>query len=192
MIYGFGINDTGEPVHTVIDNKKVLCPYYERWRGMIRRCYSESFKKNPQHRSYEGCSVSAEWAKLSEFKRWMQGQNWEGMHLDKDLLGCGKVYSPSNCTFIDPSVNSFITDRRNFRGSELVGVDKLPSGRFRSKICSLAEGKVLTLGTFDSEEEAFNCWLENKYKQAEFLVGRQGQEFLKDYLTRTYSKQKLI
>ena len=117
LVYGVGINDAD---YRVQENKcytnnlgkratEVLwrCPYYDRWYGMIRRCYSE--RELSRFPTYKGCSVCEEWLTFSNFKSWMEQQDWEGKHLDKDLLIYkNKVYSSETCVFVDYKVNLFI------------------------------------------------------------------------------------
>lgn len=94
LVYGVGVDDLDYPKKKLLPNGKYsFCPYYQRWRGMIRRCYSKAqLGKNP---NYEGCTVCDEWLTFSNFKSWMEKQDWEGKELDKDLLVRGnKVYSP--------------------------------------------------------------------------------------------------
>lgn len=69
------------------------CPFHRKWSDMLVRCYSP--KRLEYRQSYAGCYVCDEWLTFSNFKSWMEKQDWEGKHLDKDLLQTGsKVYSP--------------------------------------------------------------------------------------------------
>ena len=96
-IYGFGVNDIP---------KSSTTPQYKKWVAMIQRCYCQkTLKRQP---TYKGCEVSQEWSVFSNFKSWMDSQDWEGKALDKDLLGCGKLYSPKNCCFIPRRLNMLI------------------------------------------------------------------------------------
>ena len=111
LVVGIGINDASYSIssYKYADGRAVqtLCPFYSRWKDMLRRCYSESFlKKRP---TYRGCSVCEEWITFSNFKAWMETQDWEGMHLDKDLLVYGNtVYSPKTCAFVPDKINTLI------------------------------------------------------------------------------------
>lgn len=76
LIAGIGVNDeTG----TVRD-----CMFYRTWRGMIKRGYSDVFKD--KNKSYKDVTVCKEWHLFSNFKKWMEQQDWEGKELDKDIL----------------------------------------------------------------------------------------------------------
>ena len=60
---------------------------------MLKLCYSPAHHK--KYPSYVGCTVCEEWKTFSNFRRWMVTQNFEGRHLDKDLLVKDNLhYSP--------------------------------------------------------------------------------------------------
>ena len=105
--YGVGINDADYVVSWRIDGQRFCCPFYDRWHGMLRRCYSAAWQS--RHPAYIGCSVDKRWHSFVAFREWALSQpQWEGLHLDKDLLVPGnKVYSPETCLFIPQSVNKF-------------------------------------------------------------------------------------
>lgn len=110
-VCGFGINDVDYTINKKITDEDgntltEICPFYRRWLNMIQRCYSD----RPNYIYYKDVNVCEEWKYLSKFKAWMEKQDWEGKHLDKDLLGDGKLYSPATCCFIDNQTNSFIRE----------------------------------------------------------------------------------
>lgn len=89
-----------------------MCPYYEKWKQMLRRCYSQKEKdKNP---GYQEVTCVPEWLSLSNFKSWMVVQEYrfyDGtmLELDKDMLfKDNKIYGPDTCVFLHHKVNSFI------------------------------------------------------------------------------------
>ena len=112
LINGVGINDATESItkSVFVNGKYKLvwrCPYYEKWKSMLDRCYFQ--KGVTRHKAYVDCYVCDEWLTFSNFKSWMETQDWEGRVLDKDLLVYGnKIYSPKTCLFIDQRINSFI------------------------------------------------------------------------------------
>ena len=68
---------------------------YELWQSMLKRCYSDGFKK--KYSTYEGCKVSNNFKIYEYFYEWCNKQvgfsnkDWQ---LDKDLLAKGnKIYS---------------------------------------------------------------------------------------------------
>ena len=102
-----GINDATYIVKTTINGKRVTCPYYSKWSEMIRRCYSTEYQGRKP--TYSDCCVHAGWWLFSSFKRWMEKQDWQGKHLDKDLIKAGnKMYSPLTCVFVSNKVNTAI------------------------------------------------------------------------------------
>ena len=127
LIYGVGVNDADyavtmyEEVGDVKRKQVWICPFYQKWRSMLRRCYGKSFvTKNP---TYIRCSVTKEWLVFSNFKSWMEKQDWEGKELDKDLLFPGnKIYSPETCVFVDSVINTFVIECNKSRGEWPIGV----------------------------------------------------------------------
>lgn len=109
LILGVGINDADYVVTGKINNKQVICPFYKKWKSMITRCYSLKYQKDKP--TYIDCTVCDEWLIFSNFKKWMETQDWQGKQLDKDLLIQGnKVYSPDACLFITSQINSLLVN----------------------------------------------------------------------------------
>ncbi len=103
-VCGIGINDADYKVLPRVNGKQLICPYYQRWVSMIKRCYSE--KTQERQPTYKGCTVCDEWLTFSNFKVWMEKQDWRGKQLDKDVIMSGnKVYSPDYCSFITQKEN---------------------------------------------------------------------------------------
>lgn len=103
LILGVGINDADYQTHA----NGIICPYFKVWKSMISR--AKCAKTKQRQPAYEGASISNEWLTFSNFKSWMEKQDWEGKDLDKDLLGDDKMYSEQTCMFIPRYVNSFLT-----------------------------------------------------------------------------------
>ena len=172
LVYGVGINDADYKVQEWItvedgDGKKKRklawrCPFYSRWTGMLERCYSARFQEKCQ--TYKGCSVYKDWLTFSKFKQWMETQDWECKHLDKDILfHRNRVYSPETCVFVDGRVNSFVLECNASRGQWMIGVHWSKTNKRFIAGCRDASGKPKHLGYFDTELEAHQAWL--KYKQ---------------------------
>lgn len=171
LIQGVGTNDAD---YAVVKKKSLgyvngvykqeliwECHFYRKWRSMLTRCYSNLYP------SYKGCSVCNEWLTFSNFKSWMEQQDWEGKELDKDLLIEGnKVYSPETCLFIDAEVNLFLKDVKRSKGYE-----KLPNGRFSARIKE--NNKDVRLGVFDTETQAKEAYLRAKNERLKQLVDKQ-------------------
>lgn len=95
-VRGVGINDSITPIHTVVNGKRAMCPFYRVWSNMLDRCYG-----NSELNGYDSVSICEEWLTFSNFKIWMEKQDWQGKQLDKDILSKGgsKTYSPSTAMF---------------------------------------------------------------------------------------------
>lgn len=104
LVQGVGVNDI--PGSSSIPNGGKLCRYYATWSAMIQRCYSKSYQvKKPW---YIGVTVCDDWLIFSNFKAWMEQQDWHGKELDKDILSFdGKKYSPETCCFVTSLLNNF-------------------------------------------------------------------------------------
>ena len=183
LMHGVGINDVKSVTKYSFENGKYKlvwrCPYYVRWCGMLERCYSKRYQKNQP--TYVGCSVCKEWLTLSNFKSWMETQDWENKQLDKDLLIYqNKVYSPETCCFIPREVNLFLTRREKNRGLYPLGVSyKIKPQKsiaeltkpFLSNIS--IDSNDTYLGHFNTPEEAHRMWQKAKIERAEVLKKEQ-------------------
>lgn len=198
LVCGVGVNDAD---YVVQEKKSVgytpdgrrkretvwVCPFYSTWRSMLARCYRTS-ENRP---TYVGCTVSEEWKTFSNFKYWMESQDWQGKQLDKDLLSHGnKLYSPDTCVFVDRRVNIFLTERHHGRGEYPIGVcwykrDK----KFRARVND-GTGTSIYLGLFDSAQQAHEEWLAAKLKIAKRLaseiISDGGDVRIADALVRRY------
>lgn len=167
LIYGVAINDADYKVTKEDGGKQVwICPYYRKWMNMLVRCYGYSeHKRRP---SYSQCFVSQEWLNFSNFKNWMENQDWQGKELDKDLLVVGnKEYSKETCIFVTNSVNQFTKDRSNCRGEFMIGASwHKGNKKFISSCRDFRTGKVLVVGYFTTEIEAHKAWRKRKHELA--------------------------
>ena len=171
LVHGVGINDADyvTEVKERINGKQVLvwrCPFYRTWTNMLKRCYSEKC----QHRqpTYKGCKVCDNWLIFSNFKKWMETQDWEGKQLDKDLLvESNKVYSPDTCLFVDRKINTFVIDRGNDRGQYMIGVCwQKDANKFQVHCRNPFTGKREYLGLFTDELQAHLAWKSRKHELA--------------------------
>ena len=158
-VFGVGLLGTKYPSEV----NGVKTKEYVLWADMLRRCYSEGFKK--QHPTYKDCKCSENFKSYEYFYDWCNKQTGfgvEGFELDKDLLVKGnKVYSEDSCIFIPTEINTLLTKRTASRGKHLIGVYWCNKGKaFRAQV-SKNKGKRERLGYFKTELEAFNA-----YKQA--------------------------
>ena len=117
LVWGVGINDLPYRTHVYEELPKsggkriqklvFKCPYYAKWKDMLKRCYNKKFLERNQ--TYIGTSVCNEWWYASEFKKWMEQQDWDGKSLDKDIIvPRSKLYSPDTCAFVLKATNLFV------------------------------------------------------------------------------------
>lgn len=175
LVYGVGVNDADYFVQIFTSTPRedrVLesyCPFYRTWKAVLERCYSEKYSL--KNTTYSGCYVCEEWLLFSNFKGWMEKQDWQGKELDKDILvGGNKVYSSDTCCFVSHKVNSFLTSAGKARGEYPVGVDfNKSNGKFRARCRNYATGVSEYLGSYDTKEEAHSAWLQRKRELAQLL-----------------------
>lgn len=179
------INDVEEPTSVTVNGVRVTCPFYIRWSSMIRRCYSESYIITRP--TYRGCSVCDDWLRFSNFKSWMQKQDWEGKDLDKDIIIEGnKVYDPETCAFVSPDLNKFLNEGKLRKKDLPTGVSLQKNRRYRARINNL-EGMVESLGQFDTAEEAHNAWKIRKKELAMTLSTMHNDVRLSAALLKRYN-----
>ena len=183
LVCGVGNNNADyvvqkfEPIGRVGGKQKQklvwCCPYYRAWKSMIERCYSDKFQE--KYPTYKGCSVSNEWLTFSNFRAWMEKQDWEGNQLDKDILSIGnRVYSAKTCVFVSPMVNIFTIDSGATQGEWMIGVnwDK-QAGKFRAQCSNPFTKKQENLGLFTCEQQAHQAWAKRKLELAHELAAIQ-------------------
>lgn len=184
-----GINDVKGSATTVVDGKRVADPYYRAWSGILTRCYSQpSLRERP---TYKDCTVCEEWLLFSNFKSWMEKQDWEGKHLDKDLLVEGnKIYSPETCVFVDAAANTLFSYSEVTRGKYPLGVSyHKEKGKF-SASCSI-DGKRRFIGYHSTPREAEISYLLLKADHVEKTAESQDDErLIKSLLLRVENMRK--
>jgi hypothetical protein len=163
----------------------ILTKEYTLWCSMLKRCYSNAYKKRQP--TYEGCEVSNNFKSYEYFYEWCNKQvgfNNKDWQLDKDLLTKGnKVYSENTCIFIPAEINLLLVKREALRGTHPIGVrwhkrDKA----FVAKV-NKNKGKQEHLGYFATELEAFNA-----YKQAkESFIKEQAEKYKSQIDPRAYN-----
>lgn len=131
---------------------------YKIWHAMIQRCYDAKHLERMPH--YEGSSVCEEWKKYSNFLKWAETRYKEGLHLDKDIKGNTKIYSPETCIFVPRWVNQFIVCRRK-RENDLPEGAKACRRKFTAKYRHPEKGQIY-IGIFDSAEAASEAYKKSK------------------------------
>ena len=182
LICGVGINDADYDISRVVNGVDVKCNFYKRWYYVLNRCYSE--KVHARQPRYVGCSVSNDWLTFSNFKRWMEKQDWHGKQLDKDILIRGnKVYSEGACVFVSATVNSFVVgDDTDFSGATWCKREL----KFRAQCRNPITGKNVQLGYFSCRHEAHLAWKKRKHEYACQLAGLQTDERVANALRTRY------
>lgn len=187
LVAGVGINDVDYKVKRRWYDKVTgintwECPYFKRWVKVLTRCYSEKYQE--KHPAYKGCSVCEEWLTFSNFKRWMEKQDWEGKQLDKDILHKGgvKVYSPETCCFVSSMVNNFMLTRSNDRGEHPLGVSRGRTSVSYSAQCG-CDGVQVQLGSYKDALIAHRAWQKTKIAHGRDLINRQDDDRVIEGLT---------
>ena len=197
LVFGVGVNDLGYRVHvqewvTKDGGKRIRktvfqCPYYAAWTGMLERCYSTKFLESKP--SYIGTSVCSKWVYASEFKKWMEQQDWEGKSLDKDIIVRGnKLYSPDTSAFVLPATNSFVIARGACRGDYPIGVSLCKqTGKYRARCRNPFSREKEHLGYFSTPEEAHEAWRKRKHELAQLVAARESDMRVVEALKKWYS-----
>ena len=196
LVYGVGINDADYVVNIMeylgyVDGKRKQrkvwrCPYYTVWSSMIERCYSSKFgERNP---TYKDCIVCDEWLLFSNFKSWMETQDWEGKELDKDILiPENRVYSPYAGVFISPRVNTFVNEKASKRGEWPIGVCwHAETQKFMARCRNPFSKNSEYLGVYLCPDEAHQAWLKRKLELAKLLAAEQDDPRVAKALVERY------
>ena len=180
-VYGIGVSGTKYPSRV----NGVKTREYVLWQSMLRRCYSDDFKKRNQ--TYEGCEISDKFRSYEYFYEWCNKQvgfNNKDWQLDKDLLIKGnKVYSEDSCIFLPQEVNTLLTKREALRGEHLIGVNWSKTNKAFVATVNKNKGKQEHLGSFKTELEAFNAYKEAK----ESFVKEQANKWKEQIDDRAYN-----
>lgn len=197
LVYGVGVNDLPYRTHvyeyvTNDGGKRVQklvfrCKYYEVWKNMLERCYSEKFlESNP---SYIGTSVCREWLYASEFKKWMEQQDWNGKPLDKDnIVPRSKLYSPETCAFVLKATNSFVTASDARRGDYPIGVYlHKQTSKYHAQCNNPFTGEQEHLGLFSTPQEAHEAWRNRKHELAQLVAATESDMRVVEALKKRYS-----
>lgn len=196
LVSGVGTNDSEYPVvvEAVIGGRRKqlwACPIYRTWHNMLERCYDA--RRLAKFPTYAGCSVAPEWHSFMAFRAWMIGQNWEGMHLDKDILSPGnKTYSPDTCVFVPGDLNNFMTDRGASRGESPIGSSwNKRDQKFRAQCRNPFTLKNEYLGAFVCPAAASAAWRRRKHQHACRYADQQTDPRIAKALRTRYLSQEV-
>ena len=159
----YGVGYLGEGKYKMSENGKLKREYII-WRDMLKRCYDPKYQE--KYPTYKGCRVEDYLLNFQHMGEWLENNYYEVpgevMCLDKDILYKGnKIYSRDTCIFVPERINLLFTKRGNDRGKDPIGVYQLSSGNYQVS-CNNGYGKVIYLGTYSTEEEAFQVYKEYK------------------------------
>ena len=157
LVCGVGVNNVEEPTETRDNNgKRVVDPYYMRWVNMLKRAYDSNY--SIRYPSYKDVHVCSNWLLFSNFKAWMETQDWGGKELDKDLLiPDNKMYSPDTCLFVSQHINSIILENNVSRGEFPLGVS-FSKDKNKLRVRLKKYGKEVFIGYFITPEEASEAY----------------------------------
>lgn len=134
------------------------------WHNMYNRCYDEDYlEKSP---AYAECEICDEWLEDREsFYNWVADNYYqcgaEQIDLDKDILVKGnKIYGPDTCVFAPHSINVM------FEHIKKPSFKKGTNNKYCVKMSF--EGKIMNLGSYDTEEEALKVFI--KHKKASIIA----------------------
>lgn len=186
-IYGVGINDVDYMVsYKDPYGNRYKCPYYMVWKGMLQRCYDP--KLHQAHHTYQDCTVDPNWHLFSNFRAWMEQQDWKNKCLDKDLLN-GKFYSPDTCLFISHLLNTLLIFKKTRTNGLPLGVTETTKKGITYFVatCSLY-GKQKTLGYFKSPEEASKAYQATKLSYIAELAEQEKDPRVKQALLSLHQR----
>lgn len=201
LVCGIGVNDADYVVQKfkylgcgtegrVKYKRTWVCPFYRQWANMLQRCYSDKCKD--KYPTYNNVVCCKEWLTFSKFKQWMEKQDWEGKHLDKDIVyPSSKVYSPETCAFVLPITNNFVIASDASRGQYPLGVCwHKNKEKFKAQCRNPFTGKVEHLGYFLTPEEAHEAWCKRKHELAQLAAAAESDPRVVESLKKRYSSEE--
>ena len=197
LVFGVGTNDLDYKVRvmeyvTEDGGERILkpvfvCKYYEVWKDMLKRCYSNKYlESNP---SYNGTSVCNDWLYATVFRKWMDEQDWQGKSLDKDIIvPKSKLYSPDTCGFVLQATNKFVIARDASRGRYPIGVTLCKrTGKYQASCGNPFSGKREYLGHYSTPKEAHEAWRKRKHDLAQLVAAKESDMRVVEALKKRYS-----
>jgi hypothetical protein len=121
----------------------------------------------------------------------MNKQDWQGKHLDKDIITPGnKVYSESTCAFVYPATNLFM-NKNEAMGSNLpTGVHwRKKDKKFLAQCSNPFKKTDVFLGYFGSAEEASEAYLDYKHSLAVLISSLESDHRVINALMTRYAKR---
>ncbi len=134
---------------------------YRMWSNIKARCGNE-YGCDP---TYGTVSLCDEWQDFDTFADWAKPRMGDGLHLDKDLLGDGSLYSPATCCFISRQTNNSLKLGKGYKAQHSNG---------RLQVSMKIFGKDRAFGTYDTEAEARSVYMKVKASILRYLAPQEG------------------
>lgn len=114
----YGVGFLGSPIRIPSrESKSIVRAIYDLWANMLKRVYGK-YKGQ-----YKGCTVDPRWLNfttflntISEVKGYDLWEKDHSMHLYKDELGDGKLYSKDTCQFVTGGYNTRLALDKRWHG----------------------------------------------------------------------------
>ena len=173
----YGVDKNGNVPKTKEFKDGKLCSTWEynKWMNMLKRCFDNKYKeKRPTYKDTACCERWLYFANfLEDFEILKQEYSWnenEKLNLDKDILHKGnKIYSLENCVLVPDYINSLFIKRDAKRGEYPIGVCYNKGAKKYQAFCSI-NGKQISLGLYNTPEEAFNAYKQAKENEIKRIV----------------------
>lgn len=164
---------------------------YNRWSGIILRCYNE--KHREANITYKDVTVCKEWKCLQNFGAWFE-DNWKPWmdrfwDTDKDILIKGnKIYSVETCCFVPQEINALFVKSNKTRGKYPIGVS---FDKQKKKFLAQLRRDNLSpfLGYHDTPEEAFYAYKEAKEEHIKRVADKWKDKIHPKVYTAMYNYQ---
>lgn len=185
-VYGIGYLGEGKYSKDIKKYRKI----YDKWHGMMTRCYSEKYQKdNP---TYKNCKVCDKWLCFQNFAEWYTRHYYEipgeVMHLDKDILIHGnKIYSPETCLIVPDVINLLFVKSDKTRGNTLIGTSELKENRVKSFMGSCSYNNKSCNEYFKYEHNAFLWYKLNKELVIQSIANEYKQYLPKEVYNALYN-----
>ena len=157
----FGVGYMGVGRHKAKDGASRLgfkrIQSYSAWANMLSRCYDNNYthphlyKSTTVHDDWHCFQTYAEWYTEELYKTNLDGS----VHVDKDILGNGSIYSPQTCSLVPAVINTLLAYKGG--GKFLPGVRRSSNGLYR-----VMPGYDCSTIRFTSEKDAHLAFVQSK------------------------------